>query len=240
MVSFFALTLSCVNSGSRILMPLAKHGFVHKKLHGTHSTNLTPHSCIAVYYVVLIAFVFIWHALGGSVLTMFNDAGTLAATGFLFAYFMTVVAAPVYLRKLGELKQRHVVVAVAGFLLLMVPLVGLFYPLPAFPVDIFPAIFAAFMLLGGGWLYVLNQRVPGTLVEIEESLEAALQGSASPASDLESGSRVGLEMPGLGVDVQAALPPAKGLVDRWAVPVAGRRPPRTRSTSRRGSALRST
>jgi amino acid transporter len=204
MISFFALTLSCVNGGSRILMPLAKHGFVHKKLHGTHSTNLTPHSCIALYYGVLIAFVFIWHGLGGSVLTMFGDAGTLAATGFLFAYFMTVVAAPVYLRKLGELKQSHIAVAVAGFLLLMVPLVGLFYPLPAFPVDIFPAIFAAFMLLGGSWLYVLNKRVPGTLVDIEASLEAALQASASPASDVESGSRVGLEMPGLGVDVQAA------------------------------------
>jgi amino acid transporter len=204
MVSFFALTLSCVNSGSRILMPLAQHGFVDKRLHGTHSTNLTPHSCIAVYYGVLIAFVFIWHGLGGSVLTMFGDAGTLAATGFLFAYFMTVAAAPVYLRKIGELKASHVVVAVVGFLLLIVPLVGLFYPLPVFPVDIFPAIFAAFMLLGGSWLYVLNKRVPGTLVDIQVSLEEALQASASPASDVESGSRVGLEMPGLGVDVQAA------------------------------------
>ena len=94
--------------------------------------------------------------------------------------------------------------AVAGFVLLMVPLVGLFYPLPAFPIDIFPAIFAAFMLLGGGWLYMLNKRVPGTLVDIEASLEAALEASASPASDVESGSRVGLEMPGLGVDVRAA------------------------------------
>ena len=203
MVSFFALTLSCVNSGSRMMMPLAEHGFVHRRLHGTHSTNLTPHSSIALYYGVLIAFVFIWHGLGGSVLTMFGDAGTLAATGFLFAYFMTVVAAPVYLGKLGELTRSHVVVAVAGFLLLMVPLVGLFYPLPAFPVDLFPAIFAVFMLLGGGWLYVLNHRVPGTLLDIQASLEAALQAPAGPASDVESGSRVGLEMPGLGVDVQA-------------------------------------
>ena len=197
MISFFALTLSCVNSGSRILMPLAKHGFVNKKLHNTHSTNLTPHRCIALYYGVLIAFVFVWHALGGSVLTMFGDAGTLAATGFLFAYFMIVVAAPFYLKQIGELKQSHIAVAVAGFLLLLVPLVGLFYPLPAFPIDIFPAIFVAFMLLGGGWLYVLNTRVPGTLVDIEASLEAALQASTSPASDVESGSRIGLEMPGL-------------------------------------------
>ena len=204
MVSFFALTLSCVNSGSRILMPLAKHDFVPKKLHGTHSSNLTPHSCIALYYGVLIAAVFLWYGLGAGVLTMFGQAGTLAATGFLFAYFMIVVAAPVYLKKLGELKQSHVVVAVVGFLLLLVPLVGLFYPLPAFPVDIFPALFAGYMLIGGGWLYVLNTRVPGTLVDIEASLEAALQTSAGPASDVESGSRVGLEMPGLGVPVQTA------------------------------------
>jgi amino acid transporter len=204
MVSFFALTLSCVNSGSRIMMPLAKHGFVPNKLHGTHATNLTPHSCIALYYGVLIVGVFIWHGLGGSVLTMFGDAGTLAATGFLFAYFMTVVAAPVYLRKLGELTQTHVIVAVVGFLLLMVPLVGLFYPLPAFPIDIFPAIFAAYMLAGGGWLYVLNKRVPGTLDAIEASLEAALQESLTPASDVEMGSRIGLEMPPLSAGIQAA------------------------------------
>ena len=204
MVSFFALTLSCVNSGSRILMPLAKHGFVHRKLHGTHSTNLTPHTCIALYYGVLIAEVFIWHGLGGSVLTMFGDAGTLAATGFLFAYFMIVVAAPFYLKQLGELRQSHVLVAVVGFLLLMVPLVGLFYPLPAFPIDVFPAIFAAYMLAGGGWLYVLNKRVPGTLSDIELSLEAALEESVQPASDVELGSRVGLEIPAFGIDIQAA------------------------------------
>ena len=204
MVSFFALTLSCVNSGSRILMPLGKHGFVHRKLHGTHATNLTPHGAIALYYLVLIAEVFLWHGLGGSVLTMFNDAGTLAATGFLFAYFMTVVAAPLYLRKLGELRPGHVAIAVAGFLLLIVPLVGLFYPLPAFPVDIFPAIFAAFMIAGGTWLFVLNRRVPGTLVAIETSLEAALGADTDRASDVEAGARVGLEMPGLNVDVQPA------------------------------------
>jgi amino acid transporter len=204
MVSFFALTLSCVNSGSRIMMPLAKHGFVSKKLHGTHATNMTPHACIAVYYSMLIAEVFIWHGLGGSVLTMFNDAGTLAATGFLFAYVMTVVAAPVYLRKLGELKPGNIAIAVVGFALLMVPAVGLFYPLPVFPVDIFPAIFAAYMLGGGTWLYVLNRQVAGTLVDIEASLEAALDATTAPASDVEVGSRVGLEMPPLGIDIQAA------------------------------------
>jgi amino acid transporter len=198
MISFFALTLSCVNSGTRILLPLAKNGFVSGRLHRTHATNLTPHTAIGLYYVVLLAEVFVWHLAGGSVLTMFNDAGTLAATGFLFSYFMISIAAPFYLRKLGELKAVNSAVAVAGCILLMVPLVGLFYPLPAFPVDIFPAIFAAYMIAGGSWLFVLNRRVPGTLTEIETGLEASLNESIAPASDVEEGGRIGFEMPALG------------------------------------------
>jgi hypothetical protein len=80
----------------------------------------------------------------------------------------------------------------------MVPLVGLFYPLPAFPVDIFPAIFAAYMIAGGSWLFVLNRRVPGTLSEIETDLEAALSAPLAPASDVEEGARIGFEMPAFG------------------------------------------
>jgi amino acid transporter len=198
MISFFALTLSCVNSGTRILLPLAKNGFVSNRLHRTHKTNLTPHAAICLYYVVLLVEVFAWHLAGGSALTMFNDAGTLAATGFLFSYIMISIAAPFYLRKLGELKAVNTAVAVAGCALLMVPLVGLFYPLPAFPVDIFPAIFAAYMIAGGSWLFVLNRRVPGTLSEIETDLEAALSAPLAPASDVEEGARIGFEMPAFG------------------------------------------
>jgi len=202
MISFFALSLSCVNGGSRILLPLGKHGMVSKKLHGTHATNLTPHMGIGLYYGALIVGVFVWHALGGNVLTMFGDAGTLAATGFLFAYLMIVVAAPFYLKKIGELKNTNVAIAVVGFLLLMVPLVGLFYPLPAFPIDLFPAFFAAYMLAGGAWLYVLAKREVGVMGAIEATMEAALQESLAPASDVEEGSRIGFEMPGLaGVQV---------------------------------------
>lgn len=204
MVSFFALTLSCVNSGTRLLLPLARHGFVSDRLHTTHETNLTPHAAIGVYYVVLLAEVFIWHLSGGSVLTMFNDVGTLAATGFLFSYFMISVAAPVYLKKLGELKAGNVAIAVAAFVLLLVPAVGLFYPLPAFPADIFPAIFACYMIVGGVRLFMLSRSARGVMSEIEADMEAELEHDLDSAADVGSGARVGATMPGLGVDVQAA------------------------------------
>jgi amino acid transporter len=195
MVSFFALTLSCVNSGTRILLPLAKDGFVSNRLHRTHTTNLTPHTAIGVYYVVLLAFAFFLHAVGTSPLTMFNDAGTLAAYGFLFAYFMITIAAPCYLRKLGVLTPRNLVMAGAGCLCLLVPLVGMFYPTPPWPVNIFPILFLIYMAGGGVRLFVLNRRAPGTLKGIEQSLEASLVESEEPASDVERGARVGLAYP---------------------------------------------
>jgi hypothetical protein len=96
---------------------------------------------------------------------------------------------------LGQLKTIHIVMAVAGCLCLMVPLVGSFYPSPPWPLNIFPAIFVLYLLGGGAWLYMLNRRAPGTLGEIEASLEAALQESTVPASDVERGARVGLAYP---------------------------------------------
>jgi hypothetical protein len=59
------------------------------------------------------------------------------------------------------------------------------------------------MLGGGAWLYVLAKREVGTLSAIESSLEAALDESLMPASDVEEGSRIGFELPGL-AGVQAA------------------------------------
>ena len=107
-------------------------------------------------------------------LTTFGDAGTLAAFGFLTAYFLISVAAPVYLKKQGELRARHVVVAAMACLLLMVPLIGSFYPVPPFPVDIFPYIFLAYMLAGSGWLFVVSRRNRGIFAEIEMDLEASM------------------------------------------------------------------
>ncbi|MBV8541306.1 MAG: hypothetical protein JO063_04195 [Pseudonocardiales bacterium] len=86
------------------------------------------------------------------------------------AYFMMSVAAPIHLRKLGELKPANV--AVLAFVFLLVPTIGSFYPLPAYPVDPFPYIFLGYMAVGGAWLLIASRRRRGILGEIETGLEA--------------------------------------------------------------------
>jgi amino acid transporter len=178
MVSFFSLSLSCLNAGARIIFPLSGHGFLPKRAHAVHAKNMTPHVALASYGAVILAIAMVLHATGTGPLTIFGDAGTLAAFGFLFAYFMISVAAPFYMRKLGEIRGRHVLIAVLAIACLLVPTVGSFYPAPEWPINLFPYLFLVFMLIGGARLYQMHRTQPGALPAIQRDLERALDASA--------------------------------------------------------------
>ena len=153
---------------------------------------MTPHMALAAYGAVIMTVAIVLYAQGWNALTLFGDAGTLAAFGFLLAYFMIAIAAPFYLKKLGELRPRHVVIAALGFACLLVPTVGSFYPAPPSPINLFPYIFLGYMLIGGAWLFVLNRRRAGTLADIERSLELALAASVHAAA---AGGDVSIDQP---------------------------------------------
>jgi amino acid transporter len=178
MVSFFSLSLSCLNAGARIIFPLCGHGFLPERGHAVHEQNMTPHVALGSYGAVILGIAFILHATGTGPNTIFDDAGTLAAFGFLFAYFMISVAAPFYLKKLGQFRVRNVAIAGAAFLCLMVPTIGSFYPAPPWPVNLFPYLFLVFMLLGGARLYYMHRTQPQSLPAIQHDLERALAQSA--------------------------------------------------------------
>ena len=76
MVSFFSLSLSCLNAGSRIMYPMARHGIFSGHLGRAHATNRTPHVAVTVYIAMIFAlpaFLMIFT----NPLTAFGDAGTL-------------------------------------------------------------------------------------------------------------------------------------------------------------------
>jgi amino acid transporter len=171
MTSFFSLSLSCINAGSRILYPMAQHGVFPRQVAMSHSRNRTPHVAISIFTLAVFTIPAVLQIFTNP-LTTFGDAGTLAAFGFLLAYFMISIAAPVYLRKLGELTRRNLVISGLAIACLLVPTVGSFYPVPPVPVRYFPYYFLTYMLVGAIWLTVVSKRQPGVLGEIEADLEA--------------------------------------------------------------------
>lgn len=172
MVSFFSLSLSCLSAGARIIYPMARHNMFPASAGKAHPSHKTPFVAITAYIVAMVAvpsLLQIWT----NPLTTFNDAGTLAAFGFLTAYFLITIAAPVYLRKRGELRAGTIVIAAIAILCLLVPLIGSFYPAPVWPVSAFPYIFLGYMAVGGVWLFAQSRRRVGILTEIETDLQQA-------------------------------------------------------------------
>ena len=173
MSSFFSLSLSCINAGARILYPMAAHGVFPHRLGDTHDRNRTPHVAITAFTILAFAIPSIMQAFTNP-LTTFGDAGTLAAFGFLLAYFLVTVASLAYLRRRGELRPKNIVVFVLAIACLLVPTVGSFYPVPVAPVRYFPYYFLAYLLIGAAWLFTVSRRKPGVLSEIETDLEATV------------------------------------------------------------------
>ena len=174
MVSFFSLTLSCLNAGARIIHPMARSTVFPRGLGRTHPRNATPHLAVTGYILLILAVPVVLTAFGNDPLTVFNDAGSLAAYGFLLAYFLISAAAPAYLRKLGELRRRDLAVAVTAFLCLLVPTIGSFYPVPAYPATVFPYLFLGYLALGAGWLHILRRHHRDLLPDIGTALERSL------------------------------------------------------------------
>jgi amino acid transporter len=193
MVSFFSLTLSCLNAGSRIIFPMAHHTVFPRAMGRVHPENRTPHVAITSFILLILAVPCVLEIFTNP-LTTFGDGGTLAAFGFLTAYYLISIAAPVYLKKRGQLKPHHVVISVVACVALAVPTIGSFYPVPPFPVDIFPYIFLAWMAIGGTWLYSLNRRQSNMFADIEADLESLMLAS-SRSHDEDMGKVIDIDRP---------------------------------------------
>jgi len=181
MISFFSLALSCMNSGARIMFPMGQLGVLHSSVGSAHETNETPHVAVTVMALLILgSSIALTKIFGLAVLDAFNDAGTFGAFGFLGAYFLISIAAAAYLRKRNELGVGALGLSAASVVLLMVPAVGSVYPVPSWPVNIFPYIFLGYLALGFGW-FMLLRRNPSFVHDVRDRIHAQ-HGSTVPAT----------------------------------------------------------
>ncbi len=162
MVSFFALNLSCLNAGGRVIYSMGRQGLFHRSTADSHHRNETPHVAVLIMGGLSFLLPTICVARGMAPLDVFNDAGTLAAFGFLVPYILVAVAAPVHLKAVGEMKPWHIGLAVISLLLLTIPTVGSVYPVPPAPVKYFPYLFLAYLIIGGAWIRFRHSRLPAS------------------------------------------------------------------------------
>jgi amino acid transporter len=166
LLSSFSITLAALNAGGRIVYTMSRAGLFPHALAKSHPEFQTPHNALLLFGGVVGA-TGLGMVLGGiAPLDAFNDTASLGAYGFIAIYGFVALGAPVYLRRLGELRGRHIAFAVFTLALLLIPAVGSVYPVPPPPGNLFPYIFAAYFLVGVALLWGRSGRLSPEEIEL--------------------------------------------------------------------------
>ena len=177
-ISSFACALASLNAFSRMMFSLGRYRFLHASVGRVHLTHRTPH--VALAFGAVVNFVLVSAFSGQAELDTFGWYGTIASFGFIVVYLLCSIAAPVYLRRTGELRGSDVFVGGLGAVLMALSLVGSLYPVPDYPYNLLPYGFLAYMVVGAAWFFVLRARVPTLLSAMSSDLEVAASEEADP------------------------------------------------------------
>ena len=168
--SLLASSLGCINAAGRVLYALAHRGLVYRRLGASHSRNATPHFSIALVSLAALTMT-ISMVLGGlSLADIISYVGGIASFGFLFAYLLVAIAAPVDLKKRGTLRWYNIALAALTAALLLIPIAGSLYPVPEWPASLLPYIYFGLLLAGIGCFFYVRKTDPGRLQVVEEEL----------------------------------------------------------------------
>jgi amino acid transporter len=179
LLSFFSCTLAAINSTARILFSMAQHRLVSDALGEAHVENRTPHVAVALSALVTFSVPAALYAAGVSAFDCQGYFGTLCSFGFIIVYILISLAAPAYLASMGKLTRKAIAYSVGGVTFMLLPLIGTIgipgstlLPTPDRANVILVAVFAAYMVLGLGWLVLQRLRRPTMIAQMQSAIES--------------------------------------------------------------------
>ncbi|TMC08292.1 MAG: APC family permease [Chloroflexi bacterium] len=187
-ISVFACTLACINASARIALTMAHDGMGVPALTRTHSTRKTPNVAIWVMAVPMLAVPVIAILLKQSPVDGTGWAGTLATFGFMLAYGLVSLGAPLFLRRINQPSLPVWIVGIVGLVVMIVVFYASWLPTTIpfiqFPpltgvYAVLPYVFFVWAAIGLIWYFVVRSRTPhvaravGSRFETAEAHEAA-------------------------------------------------------------------
>ena len=168
-ISLFACTLACINASARIAFTMAHDGMGVPALARAHDTHRTPHVAIWVVAVPMVLIAVVPVLAGTNAVELTGWVGTLATFGFMLAYALVALAAPVFLSRIGVTNPLAMITGAIGVL----SMAFIFWAnwLPQFiPGGAFtalsgvllwlPYIFLAWVAVGLVWYFAARARSP--------------------------------------------------------------------------------
>lgn len=184
--SIFANIISGTNATVRVLFSMGREGIFTRQF-GRTSRSGAPIVALSFYALFSLALSLIggiaWGPFGA-----YGFYGTILGLGMLIVYILLNLALIAYFRREhpSEFNPiRHGILPVVASVLMLLPIGGLLYPVPAFPNNMVPYIMAAWILLGVVYLAVVVSRRPDILDAMGRAMgeDAELSGRAEPAGE---------------------------------------------------------
>jgi amino acid transporter len=175
LVSFFSCFLACITASARVLYLMGQKGALHSLLGKAHASNQTPHRAVFVSGVAafLPLGILTWFGING--FDIYGLLGTFATFGFLTAYILVSIAAPIFLHAQGRLKFRDIAISALALVAMVLALEGTLYPVPAPPYSYLPYIYLGLLLAGLGWSVILNGKATPFQEELASDLDALVE-----------------------------------------------------------------
>jgi amino acid transporter len=181
-VSFFAIILASVNALARMLFTMGREGVLPEAFGRAHPRHRTPYVGIfAIAPLLFLVPLVMKEVANADAASSFTYIATPSTFGFMFAYVLIAVGAPLLVRRFtGRVDWRPIVAGLVATAAMIATYVSNITPTPPWPLDMMPYLFAGLMVLGGLVYAALRAREPGIrdrigTVEEEEGADAAVQ-----------------------------------------------------------------
>lgn len=180
--SIFANIISGSNAAVRVLFSMGREGIFARRL-GWTTTKGIPLLAITTYSVFSLVLCLIgglwWGPFGA-----YGFYGSILGLGMLIIYILLNLALIRYYRRdhPAEFNPiRHALFPIVASLIMLLPIGGLLYPVPAYPNNMVPYIMAAWIIVGGIYLATIVRSRPDVLDAMGRAMGADADVSDRPA-----------------------------------------------------------
>jgi amino acid transporter len=178
LLSFYACVLGSINPAARIFFTMARHGLFPASMGKAHLANKTPHVAVTICSFLIFLIPACLCLFGVKLFASMGYLGAMCSYGFLTVYVLISLAAPIYLRKIKQLRFRDLVVSISAIVFMMIPVLGSvgipgsqMFPPPEAPYNVFPYLFLAYITLTSGWFIWQKTRSPRIARSMRRSIE---------------------------------------------------------------------
>ena len=171
-VSFFSCLLACITAAARVLFLMGQHGAIHSHFGAAHGSHQTPHRAVLLSgFAVFLPLASLMLRIPDS-FEVYGLAGSVATFGFLTAYILVAIAAPMFLAVSGRLRFSDLLISALALIAMGVAVLGSLYPIPPPPYSSLPYVYLGLLLCGSAGSLFSKAHALVPLADMEEDVRA--------------------------------------------------------------------